>query len=105
SEGRQWFMELNGRMWGSLALARRQGLEYPAWAVEAALDGGKIPAAGAEAADPGVMRELGRDLLHLAFVLRGPKSDFHRAGWPSIWQSAGGVLRPAPGRQFYNHDP
>lgn len=110
AEGRQWFMELNGRMWGSLALARRQGLEYPAWAVEAALDPGRIPAAArasaaVDPADPGVMRELGRDLLHLAFVLRGPKSDFHRAGWPAITRSAAGVLRPASGRQFYNHDP
>ena len=26
-----WFMELNGRPWGSLALARRLGYEYPAW--------------------------------------------------------------------------
>ncbi len=27
-----WFMELNGRPWGSMALARRLGYEYPAWA-------------------------------------------------------------------------
>jgi len=33
--GRAWFMELNGRAWGSMALARRMGLEYPAWAVAA----------------------------------------------------------------------
>ncbi len=31
-------MELNGRTWGSMALARRRGLDYPAWAVQAALD-------------------------------------------------------------------
>ena len=36
--GTPWFMELNGRAWGSLALARRRGFEYPAWTVRAALD-------------------------------------------------------------------
>ena len=43
-EGTPWFMELNGRAWGSLALARRRGFEYPAWTVRAALDGGFAPA-------------------------------------------------------------
>ncbi len=105
ADGTAWFMELNGRMWGSLALARRQGLEYPAWAVAQALDSSFEPEVSDHALDPGVVRNLGRDLLHLAFVLRGPKSDFHRKGWPSFWRSAGGVLTPAPRRQFYNHDP
>ena len=36
--GTPWFMELNGRTWGSLALARRLGLEYPAWAALEALE-------------------------------------------------------------------
>ena len=36
-EGTAWFMELNGRAWGSMALARRLGHEYPRWAVQAAL--------------------------------------------------------------------
>ena len=36
--GRPWFMELNGRTWGSMALARHRGLSYPSWAVQAALD-------------------------------------------------------------------
>ena len=40
SQGTAWFMELNGRPWGSLALARRQGLEYPAWNVRSTLDPG-----------------------------------------------------------------
>lgn len=104
-DGTQWFMELNGRMWGSLALARRQGLEYPAWAVAQALDPDFVPQVPDQAPDPGVLRNLGRELLHLAFVLRGPKSDFHRAGWPSFWCSLRAVLTPARGRQFYNYDP
>ena len=31
-----WFMELNGRAWGSMALARHRGYRYPSWAVQAA---------------------------------------------------------------------
>ena len=38
TDGKPWFMELNGRAWGSMALARRRGFEYPAWTVRAALE-------------------------------------------------------------------
>jgi predicted ATP-grasp superfamily ATP-dependent carboligase len=104
--GKLWFMELNGRMWGSLALARRQGLEYPAWSVAAALDPNFEPEfETASSAKPVVLRNLGRDILHLLFVLRGPKSDFHRENWPRFWQSLCGVLKPTPLRNFYNYDP
>lgn len=103
--GTPWFMELNGRMWGSLALARRQGLEYPAWAVAAAEDPAFRPEVPEPPAGPLVQRHLGREFLHLLFVLRGPKSDFHKEDWPGFWSSVAGVLRPARGRAFYNHDP
>ena len=103
--GTNWFMELNGRMWGSMALARRQGLEYPAWAVAFALDPGFVPDPP-EAPDQNiVVRHLGRDILHVLFVLRGPKTAFHRAGWPRFGRSVAAVLRPAPKRAFYNYDP
>ena len=36
--GKVWFVELNGRPWGSMALSRRQGFEYPAWHVKLAID-------------------------------------------------------------------
>lgn len=104
ADGTPWFMEINGRMWGSLALARRQGLEYPAWAVAQALDPAFTPDVPTQAPDPGVIRNLGREILHLAFVLRGPKSPFHRDGWPSFWRSVAGVLAPTPRRRFYNYD-
>jgi hypothetical protein len=74
-----WFMELNGRPWGSLALARRLGFEYPAWAVAGVLD--------ERAAIPQpppfqelLCRHLGREIVHLLFVLRGPGS--HVGAWP-----------------------
>lgn len=104
AEGTAYFMELNGRLWGSTALGRRAGLEYPAWAVRQALEPGFMPP-GITLGDPGIVRHLGRDLLHLLFVLKGPRSAFHRQHWPRFWPALAGVLRPAPGRQFYNWDP
>lgn len=101
--GTPWFMELNGRTWGSLALARRQGFEYPAWAVSQAQSPNFVPTVAPRPA-PREMRHLGRDLLHLAFVLKGPKTDFHRERWPSFWRSVAGVLAPAGPRSFYNFD-
>ncbi|MEM9969483.1 MAG: hypothetical protein AAF762_00070 [Pseudomonadota bacterium] len=103
ADGTAWFMELNGRMWGSMALARRQGFEYPAWSVAQALDPDFVP--DAPEVRPLVVRHLGRDLLHLAFTARGPKSAFHRDGWPSLMKSLPAVLRPGQGAGFYNHDP
>lgn len=105
SAGTAWFMELNGRMWGSMALARRQGLEYPAWAVEQSLNKVFSPQVMAQPLPVPVMRHLGRELLHLAFVLRGPSSAFHRANWPRFSRSAAAVLKPGAGQGFYNHDP
>jgi hypothetical protein len=65
-----WFMEMNGRAWGSLALAIRRGLSYPTWAVRAALEAGNAP----QPVVPGphvTVRHLGRELRHLALVARG----------------------------------
>jgi hypothetical protein len=102
--GRQWFMELNGRMWGSLALARRNGFEYPAWAVAHALDPGFRPAR-TECRGERQVRHLGREVLHLMHVARGPKSDFHRDDWPSFWPAARSVLKLGRRSGFYNYDP
>lgn len=102
--GRQWFMELNGRMWGSLALARRNGFEYPAWAVAHALDPGFRPAR-IECRGEREVRHLGREVLHLMHVARGPKSDFHREGWPRLWPAVRTVLKPGRRPSFYNYDP
>lgn len=105
-EGTAWFMELNGRMWGSFALARRQGYEYPAWAIALAADPAfQPPVPSLPGPRPLVMRHLGRDLLHLLFVLRGPRTAFHRRYWPSFWASLIPVLRPGPAWRFYNYDP
>jgi len=104
ADGTPWFMELNGRMWGSLALARRQGMEYPAWAVALSHTPECRPPEIA-ARNGMTVRHLGRDLVHLAFAARGPQSAFHKPGWPSPWSGLARVLCPAPAHQFYNYDP
>src|SRR5437764_15014473 len=73
TSGDAWLMELNGRPWGSLALARRRGLEYPAWAVAAALDPAFQPPVP-DALPEIVCRHLGLEPVHLAFGARGPQS-------------------------------
>jgi hypothetical protein len=69
--GKVWFVELNGRPWGSMALARRQGLEYPAWHVSLALDEQSAEGRATTSVPGLVCRHIGRELMHLLFVLRG----------------------------------
>ncbi len=90
--GTPWFVELNGRCWGSTALSRRQGLEYPAWHARLAMDHqsqiGMMPPG-----NPGVVcRNLGRELMHILFVLRGARSKA-QTEWPSSWKACRDVLR------------
>ena len=98
---RYWFVEFNGRPWGSMALSRRQGLEYPAWNARLALVPGfsvQVPTLnGSEV----VCRNLGRELMHLLFVLRGRKSKAIQK-WPSFWRSVADVLFIRRRDCFYN---
>jgi predicted ATP-grasp superfamily ATP-dependent carboligase len=99
--GKVWFVELNGRPWGSMALARRQGLEYPAWHMNLALDE-RANVGRTTASAPGVVcRNLGRELMHLLFVLRGPKSKAI-GHWPSFWKSLLAVMAIRPRDGIYN---
>ena len=99
--GNLWFVELNGRPWGSIALCRRQGLEYPAWQVELLLD--EQSSAGLQVTPTAeiVCRSIGRELVHLLFVLRGPKSNVTRE-WPSFWKSLGQVFHFRRSDGLYN---
>ncbi len=96
-----WFVEFNGRPWGSLALARRQGLEYPAWAVQATLDHTAKLAIHQPESRSLTCRNAGREFMHMLFVLRGPKSKALRH-WPSFWRTALDVLRVRRNDFFYN---
>jgi hypothetical protein len=96
-----WFVELNGRPWGSMALSRRQGLDYPAWHVRLAMDEqssvGIVPSPA-----PGlVCRHVGREFMHLLFVLRGARSRALR-NWPSLWKTMGEVIGLHRGDGYYN---
>ncbi len=105
ADGQWWFMELNGRPWGSMALARRLGFEYPAWAAAQALDPqAPAPAAPRRAIDEElVCRHLGRELVHLMFVLRGPGS--HPGAWPGRGQTVKDLLRGGRNSAWYNLEP
>jgi hypothetical protein len=51
---------------------------------------------------PGVVcRNLGRELMHLLFVLRGPKSKA-MGHWPSFWKSLLAVMAIRPRDGIYN---
>ena len=63
-----WFMELNGRAWGSMALARYCGYRYPTWAVRAALEEQFTPPEPSLPPDI-TARHLGREIVHLGTVL------------------------------------
>ena len=102
SSGRLWFMELNGRPWGSIALARRLGFEYPAWALARALDPG-APLPPSPPQRELLCRNLGRELVHLLFVMRGPGSVVGE--WPSRSGTLRALLRRPGSSAWYNRDP
>jgi predicted ATP-grasp superfamily ATP-dependent carboligase len=99
--GRPWLMELNGRTWGSMALARRRGYEYPAWAVRAALDESFVPLPPETPPDV-LCRNVGLELVHLAFVLRGPQSASLSGSWPRLWPTLRALARPSRRNRLYN---
>lgn len=99
--GRWWFVELNGRAFGSMALARRQGLEYPAWAVAKVLHDDFVPPI-ATLRIALVCRHLGRELVHVLIVFRGLRSRAITA-WPSRVQTLLRVLRVRRSDRWYNY--
>jgi hypothetical protein len=99
--GKLWFVELNGRPWGSMSLSRRQGLEYPAWHVELAMDAESR--AGAVQTPPPclVCRHVGREFMHLLFVIRGAKSKA-LDNWPPFWKTIADMVSVRQGDAYYN---
>jgi biotin carboxylase len=98
--GEPWFMELNGRTWGSMALARRRGFEYPAWTVRAKLDSSFEPTPLSQPPQV-VCRNLGLELAHLAFVARGPQSEAS-TGWPTLGKAVRDVFKFSSDDRLYN---
>lgn len=98
--GHAWFMELNGRPWGSMALARRRGFEYPAWTVDRILNPDFEPVPPQEPPDVRC-RNLGLELAHLLFVARGPQTEAS-IEWPRMVTALRDVFSFAPGDRLYN---
>jgi hypothetical protein len=101
ADDRVWFIEFNGRAWGSMSLARRRALEYPAWTVKLAIDRHATPEETTPTSEEVVCRHLGRELMHLLFVLRGRRSSAIR-NWPSFASAMRDVLRFDRRSSFYN---
>jgi hypothetical protein len=99
--GTPWFVEFNGRSWGSMALSRRRAFEYPAWNVKLATCPGWTGVAPPELPKHIICRHFGRECAHLLFVLRGPRSSAYRE-WPSFWRTLFDVLPIRTQDAFYN---
>jgi predicted ATP-grasp superfamily ATP-dependent carboligase len=100
SSGKPWFMELNGRAWGSMPLARRRGFEYPAWTVRAALDPSFTPSPPSRPPDIRC-RNVALEIMHLAFVARGPQSSASTQ-WPKLSKAVRDVCTFRRGDRLYN---
>jgi predicted ATP-grasp superfamily ATP-dependent carboligase len=99
-QGQAWFMELNGRSWGSMALALRAGLDYPAWAARTTLS----PAFRATMPTDHphiVCRHLGREIVHFLFAVRGPKTSAS-SEWPRPVPTLAKLLTLRRGDRWYN---
>jgi predicted ATP-grasp superfamily ATP-dependent carboligase len=101
ADRRTWFVEFNGRVWGSMALARRCGQEYPAWAVLDALgETQTIPQKPSIL--PGVVcRHAGREAVHALFVFRGARPR-NTLKWPSRWKTLRELLTFRTSEHWYN---
>jgi hypothetical protein len=102
SSTNSWFIELNGRPWGSLALSRRLGYEYPVWSVARALDSSALLPESPEFRHL-LCRNLGRELVHLLFVIRGPQSS--SVDWPGRWSTVSALTRSRGKTSWYNLAP
>lgn len=99
-DGTPWFIELNGRAWGSMALARAGGLEYPAWAARLALGDSLGELLAPQAVAGRRARHLGRELKHAAIVMRG--ADSAAVPWPSRVRTLRDVFSFRRGERLYN---
>jgi predicted ATP-grasp superfamily ATP-dependent carboligase len=99
--GTAWFMELNGRPWGSMALAIRKGLLYPLWAVEGTLCQDFIPNVKPNNDDV-VARHIGREIIHFLQVMKGSKYRNYII-WPGRLRTFINLLKINRKTYFYNY--
>jgi predicted ATP-grasp superfamily ATP-dependent carboligase len=101
SSGKLWFIEFNGRPWGSMALARRQGFEYPAWSAQLKLNPKAVLLVPQGPTHINLCRHLGREMVHLLFVLRGAKTTALKQ-WPSIGKTIRDIFKIGKNDCLYN---
>jgi hypothetical protein len=102
NSGTNWFMEFNGRFWGSLALARRCGFDMPRLVFDLAQGkSADVPSS----IHHGFARHLGRDLIHLLFVLLGRNPARRPYTFTERIQTIIQVASPHRLTSFYNYDP
>jgi hypothetical protein len=99
--GTAWFMELNGRPWGSMALAIRKNLFYPLWAVEGTLSQDFIPDVKPNNDDI-VARHIGREIIHFLRVMKGSKYRNYII-WPLRLRTFINLLKFNKKTYFYNY--
>ena len=80
-----------------MALARRRGLEYPAWTVRLFEQSGFRP--GVPESPHIVCRHLGRECVHAMFVARNA---LRGGAWGAFARSMFGLLAWSPGQRWYN---
>jgi len=102
ADDRTWFVELNGRPWGSTALARRLGNEYPAWAARERLFDTAPPVRSTDFREI-VCRHLGFEIAHTLAVLKGPRS--RALSFPSRRRTIADVARIRRSDTWYNLRP
>lgn len=100
--GKLWFMEFNGRFWGSLALARRCGFDMPRIASDLAY--GRSPSIPSNVT-PACAQHLGRDIVHLLFVLRELRRTVTAREWSAGISTLVKILQPNRLSSYYNYDP
>ena len=100
ADGTPWFIGLHGRAWGSMALARAGGLEYPAWAARLAFGDMLGDLLAPQAVAGRRARHLGRELKHTMIVMRGPRSS--AVPWPSWRRTVRDVFTYRRGERLYN---
>jgi hypothetical protein len=100
-DGCPWFVGLDGCCAETLALPRHRGLGYPALAVAEVLG---VPVRVPRRSGPDIVtcRHLGREILHVVRVLRGPPPWDAGVEWPSRRSALRGVLSVSPRERWWN---
>jgi len=84
--GQDWLVEVNPRLWGSLALSAHAGVDFPRYQVDYFVRG-KVPTMPAGVIPPMGARHLSSELIHLAHAWQG-----RPAGWERDYPTFRGAL-------------